>query len=307
MIMLSHSRHLPRELIDAVIDGLCDERDSLLACALVHPTWRVRAQHYLYREVIIPLLLQVDKDRTRLFRFVKSIQDNPELGLLVRLLTIQGSQEEDGNSNGASPALDTASFEPRCNALASVIPLFKDVENVTIEDCVDATKWQSLPIHLQSAILALCLQSSVTSLHLVAIEGLPVLPFARCSHLTHLELAYITPDPAQIDVPFPLNSREDLIHRSSTAPRRPLTLLLNNIHDDDILHFMLMDGLLEIFAVNDLSLRSDSWDSPQAKADLHRAFNLCQDSLEMYRLTQAGDLLDVHIPQGQSPAPLTLR
>ncbi|KAH6901557.1 hypothetical protein BKA70DRAFT_1568387, partial [Coprinopsis sp. MPI-PUGE-AT-0042] len=298
--MSSRPRHLPRELVDTVIDELWEETACLVACALVHSTWRVRAQHHLYRDKSIPLLRPVGRGNHQLFRFAQSLQENPELGRLMRSVVIQGTAEDEDDDSGCTyQPLDTESFEARCNALLSIIPLLERVEKVTIEDCVDDTKWPSLPIPLQHAIFGLCFQPTVTSLHLVAVEGIPTLPFARCHHLESLQMSFISPDPAELDAPFPLNSREDPTQSVSPTPRRPLgALLLNSTHDDTFLQYLFMEGVLQSSALKTLSLRSDPWHSPEATADLLRLFGLCRDTLVTYEVAQEG-VLDLPHPQGQ--------
>ncbi|KAH6901553.1 hypothetical protein BKA70DRAFT_683567 [Coprinopsis sp. MPI-PUGE-AT-0042] len=296
--MSARPRHLPRELIDAVIDELRDETACLLACALVHSTWRVRAQYHLYRDIIIPILRPVGKGNRELFSFANSLEENRELGRLVHSVTIEGSEDDgaDGDSSGTDPPLDIASFEVRCNALLPFIPLLERVAEVTLEDCVDDTKWPSLPVSLQSAILGLCFQPSVTNLHLVAVEAIPVLPFAKCHHLECLELAFndIPPDPAELDASFPLNSRDGPTQSLvSPAPRRQLSaLFLNNMRDETFLRYLFMEGVLQSSALKELSLRSDRWGSPQAKADLLQVFDLCRDTLATYEVVQRADLDD---------------
>jgi hypothetical protein len=289
----SHPRNFPRELIDAVIDELSNHGAGLLTCALVHPTWRVRAQYHLYRDLTIPLLLPLGRAKDQLFRFANSLQKNPDLGHLVHSLTIQGIEDDEDSSSysGPNPVLDTASFEPRCNALLSIIPLLKHIEKVTVDNCVDEAEWESIPLQLRGAMLALCFQSSVINLSLVAVHGLPVLPLVRCHNLECLELAFSVADPSELDAPFPLNSRD---HSSeSTLPRRLLQLRLNNgHHDDQVLRFMLADGLLETSALKFLSLtiRPERWDAAQAKADVLHVFSLCKDTLETYQLMQQGSV-----------------
>lgn len=79
-----HSKLLPPELRDLVIDMLADDELSLRACSLVHSSWLARARHHLFHRVCINPAARGDA-----FRHL--LQSNPGLGKHVRELEIAGT------------------------------------------------------------------------------------------------------------------------------------------------------------------------------------------------------------------------
>ncbi|KAH6914496.1 hypothetical protein BKA70DRAFT_668303 [Coprinopsis sp. MPI-PUGE-AT-0042] len=276
-------RHLPRELIDTIIDELGDEPASLRSCALVHPAWCARAQYHLFREITIPLFVSLNvREHQRLFRLAESLIKKPELAHLVHSLIIQGYDDERGCINQ-----DFLYFEARCSTLLSIIPLLKHVRKVNVEDFFDFIAWGKIGPPLQHAIFELIMQRSVTELRVLSVDGMPILPGLWCQHLKHIELRSIDTDTAEMDAPFPMNARDHALQLSEASWRWLETLILDDDDNDPaLLQYLLMGNGARLSNLKKLLLGSSKWDEPSAKADLLQLFEHVQDSLEIYEVKQ---------------------
>ncbi|KAH6897642.1 hypothetical protein BKA70DRAFT_1569974 [Coprinopsis sp. MPI-PUGE-AT-0042] len=287
----SDRRHLPRELIDAVIDELSGENASLLSCSLVHPTWRVRAQYHLLKEITLALIAspttQPQRKQPEPLRFADSVTSRSELACLVHSVTIQGYEDDSDWESDIQPE-DVASFEARCSALVRIIPLLKCVRKVSLEDLLNAADWGNLPFPLQSAIFELISQSSITEAHFFSVEGMPFIPILRFHHLEHLEMRVVVPDPAELDAPFPLNTRYDA-HHAFDIPRA-FCLALDNDQDPLFLKYLLMSDVAWFSTLTSLTLGSSAWSETCAKTDLLRFFRLVRDTLNTYEVKQVAFL-----------------
>ncbi|KAH6901558.1 hypothetical protein BKA70DRAFT_683749 [Coprinopsis sp. MPI-PUGE-AT-0042] len=214
---------LPHELIDAIIDELHRETAGLVPCALVHSTWRPRAQHHLFNDMTFNLAPPLPvPEHQQLHRLADSLADNPKLAGLMHYLKIQGSC-------AIASEIHFEILQSGCNALLRIIPLLANVQTVTVADFVGNLSWDRLSYSLQNAIFNLLFHPSVTSVHILGVHGIPLLPLAQCKHLECLEIEYVSPDPAELDAPFPLTFGEAFALGDCDAPRRHLrTLALSN-------------------------------------------------------------------------------
>ncbi|KAH6897644.1 hypothetical protein BKA70DRAFT_1569976 [Coprinopsis sp. MPI-PUGE-AT-0042] len=279
---LPGQRHLPRELVDAVIDQLGDETVSLFSCSLVHPAWRVRAQYHLFKEIKISLLslLHIEPDKQPLLHLSQSLNRRPD----------------DWNCVTVEEAL---AVQEHCHLLVEILPLLTCVRSVTLKDLEDSFEWGNLAQPLQTAILELISRPSITGLNVASVQGMPLLHALRYHHLEHLKLSFIVPALAELEASCSSKAGNDASHISGPSGRSLRTLLLDNDDDPAFLRCMLTGDIARFSALNRLVLASSEWDEPDAQADLFKLFELVQGTLKAYQVHQHGEL-DTDQPQSQS-------
>ncbi|KAH6914492.1 hypothetical protein BKA70DRAFT_1558429 [Coprinopsis sp. MPI-PUGE-AT-0042] len=302
---LPSQRHLPRELVDAVIDQLGDETVSLLSCCLVHPAWRVRAQFHLFKAIKVSLLslLHIEPDKQSLLHLSQSLNRKPELARLVQSLTIQ--VYDDGSDWNSVTVEEALALQEHCCLLVEILPLLTCVRSVTLKDLEDSFEWGNLAQPLQTAILELISRPSITGLNVASVQGMPLLHALRYHHLEHLKLSFIVPASAELEAACSSNAGNDASHISGPSRRSLRTLLLDNDDDPAFLRCMLTGDIARFSALNRLVLASSEWDEPDAQADLFKLFELVQGTLKAYQVHQHGEL-DTDQPQISSKSLLRL-
>jgi len=209
-------QHLPREILDSIIDELGAEQEdaesfeALLACSLTSWSMLYSSRKKIFENIrivqgdaVIPSYLNNgEKDRTKLVNLLQILEGDPVRSLggtansslvsCVRSfeITFSPTRSTLDMFNEAKSQSEHRKWDALNKTVPSLLDLLHHLERVSISfDEQYWAIWSMLSPDLTSSILRLLRSPSLRTLELAAISGLPVDAVLCCPNLQNLTLS----------------------------------------------------------------------------------------------------------------------
>lgn len=234
--------HIPQELVDAILDGLWDDKPTLSACSLVTKSWLERCRSYLFHSLKVAI---IDSERP-LSSFLTQLGSQLRFGAYVRSLAIV----DISSFGGRAPFLQRVISAYQLRRIIVRLPGLLELQLNHVQ--IRSQPPLELPVARYSRLQRLVISNSDMAVSQVGKEWNPV--FETLAMFTHInELIFDSvfdqnesspSDVGEISLGWELPacrlSTEYLRVRSSTSSRRLL----------DILQVVLRPGTVKSICVN---------------------------------------------------------
>ncbi|KAF9050332.1 hypothetical protein BJ165DRAFT_998094 [Panaeolus papilionaceus] len=181
---------LPQELIDAIIDTLEDDVESLRKCTLVSSAFLTRAQKHLFRQITLS-----SGQTTLPARLTNLLSESPHISRTITSLRVVQKKQKRTKGSQAWLHID--------NSLTDALPSIREFSL----ECATWASWSSFPSVTKSAFHSLFASGTLVRLTLDSISDVPYQLLECVPTLQELHLknaAFKIPDTFdEIQLPLP--------------------------------------------------------------------------------------------------------